>query len=866
MPRVSVIIPSYNHEKFVAEAIESVLKQTYQDFEIVITDDGSKDETVRIIKSFTDPRIKLFCFNQNQGACVAANKCISEAKGELISMLSSDDVFAHDKLEKQVRFLDQNPEVGAVFSYAQIIDEDGNNFTDENHFYKHIFIQTNRTRFEWLNHFFFKGNCLCHPSALIRKQCYDEIGQYDERFAQLPDFDLWIRLCMKYEIYILPENLVNFRVHKYEANASGNKPSTKIREALELPQILKNYLRPEIYGNFIKIFPKDLNGITTIEQELADFFVAMLALQISSPIYRYFGIETLYQVFSKKDVVSKLKNQYSYELSNFIKLTGEHDTFGIVTIFQLKQKLQQAQAESHRLKLQLLEASDIPNKVTSESLGLKSIIKYPLIHPVLEKKHRPLWSVMIPTYNGTKYLEKTLRSVLEQDIRADSMQIEVIDDCSTQDDPEELVREIGKGRVSFYRQPKNVSLIANWNACIGRARGYLVHILHQDDVVKLGFYSRLQAAFEKEPTIGAAFSRYFYMDNNGREQALSPLERETPGVISNWIERIAITQRIECPSIVVKREVYEKLGGFCQEAYYAADWEMWKRISAHYPVWYEPELLASYRLHSLSETSRLFKSGRNIADTRKSIEISESYLPITMAAELSNQARENCAFKALNIARRMLSAGDIDAAIAQMREGVKSSQSLNVILSVLELVQELVRNSNQYDLLLINALDQFLAEFQSNFQELFRKQQETALKENLKLRETNLIIFPDWSQPEDLLYQDLASVITKLVNHPDKNTIALLIHSGNLSKDEANLFLSQVVLNLLLEEDLDVADGPEVSLLGQLDEIQWKILFPQIQARINLKNENQNAITAVKAENIPVYKLDELSKLTSISI
>jgi hypothetical protein len=158
--------------------------------------------------------------------------------------------------------------------------------------------------------------------------------------------------------------------------------------------------------------------------------------------------------------------------------------------------------------------------------------EYPVITPVSGGSNQPLWSVMIPTYNGTKYLEQTLRSVLEQDPGSDLMQIEVVDDCSTQDDPEELVMEIGQGRVSFYRQPKNLGLIGNWNDCIRRARGYWIHILHQDDLVKFGFYSRLRAAVEREPTIGAAFCRYFYMDEKGHEQALSPLERETPGILS----------------------------------------------------------------------------------------------------------------------------------------------------------------------------------------------------------------------------------------------------------------------------------------------------------------------------------------------
>ena len=345
MARVTVIVPSYNHDKFVAEAIQSVLDQTYQDFEIVITDDGSSDQSVSIIKSFTDPRIKLFCFDQNQGACVAGNKCLSEAKGEFIAMLSSDDVFAPDKLEKQVRFLDHNPDIGAVFSYAQIIDEDGNDLADKNHFYQQIFIQPNRTRFEWLNHFFFKGNCLCHPSVLIRKECYDQVGQFDERFAQLPDYDFWIRLCMKYEIHIIPEKLIKFRVRKNEINASGNRVETAVRHYFEETQILKKYLRDEICDDFIKIFPiKLVNNDSEIplRKENVPFLLGMLAFQVQKKSYLYFGLNTIFETMGNKNIAPHIRDEYSFYFKNLIEITGNADIFNISKLEDLKLKLQQA--------------------------------------------------------------------------------------------------------------------------------------------------------------------------------------------------------------------------------------------------------------------------------------------------------------------------------------------------------------------------------------------------------------------------------------------------------------------------------------------------------------------------------------------
>ncbi|MBW4638131.1 MAG: glycosyltransferase [Gloeocapsa sp. UFS-A4-WI-NPMV-4B04] len=756
-PLISIIIPSYNHASFLGEAVESIINQTYENWECIIVNDGSPDDTSDVARAlinlYKNKSIHLL-EQQNDGVINARNVGFSKSLGEYILFVDADDKIHPNFLSETLSVLIEHSSVGFVYTDIQLFGVK-HDLISNGDFVPERFLNSNQAS----------------VTSLFRREIYEQVDGF-KKVMELgwEDWEFWISAYEKgWQGYRLGKAYLYYRQH-----ASGsrlqNLHSSHSNQALQKAKIIK--LHSKLYNQ------REVHWAENILR------------QHNSPLA--------------------------------IGLTDLH-------------LCQQRKPEIRR-------------------------IKYPAINYISEGVHRPLWSVMIPIYNGTKYLEQTLRSVLEQDPGSDLMQIEVVDDCSTQDDPEELVRKIGQGKISFYRQPKNLGLIGSWNDCIKRARGHWVHILHQDDVVKFGFYKRLQAAVEKEPNIGAAFCRYFYMDEKGFEQYLSPLERETPGVISNWIERIAVMQRIECPSIVVKREVYEDLGGFSQEAYYAADWEMWKRIAAHYSVWYEPELLACYRSHSSSESSRLIRSGANIADIRKAIEISESYLPTTIAAELSNQARENCAFKALNIARRMLSAGDIDAAIAQMREGIKSSQSSNVISLVLELIQELNKNSNQHNLFPINALDQLL----SAFQEPFSKQQEIALVEGLKLKEINLIIFPDWEQSEESLYQDLANVISSLVNHPNKNQVTLLIHTGNLSEDEASLVLSDSVMNLLMQEDLDVTDEPEIFLIGQLSVSEWEALLPRIQARIILLKENQEAISqanaysckSVQVGNIPVFEIN----------
>ncbi|HEY9298154.1 MAG TPA: glycosyltransferase [Phormidium sp.] len=301
------------------------------------------------------------------------------------------------------------------------------------------------------------------------------------------------------------------------------------------------------------------------------------------------------------------------------------------------------------------------------------------VPPVPEGIERPIWSVMIPTHNCAQYLRETLASVLSQDPGPDLMQIEVIDDCSIKDDPEKIVRELGGDRVVFYQQPQNVGHTKNFQTCLERSRGKLIHLLHGDDCVRDGFYKKMQKPFETNSEIGAAFCRSIIMDDCGHWQSICSLEQPESGVLSNWLERLVENQRICTPSIIVRRNVYEKLRGFDHRLSWTEDWEMWTRIAANFPVWYEVEPLALYRVHSSSNTGRYKRTGENIQDVRRNIEIIQSYLPESTAHKIAKKAREHWAFIALITASEMLTMGDISGAMIQIREGLKCSQSFSVI-------------------------------------------------------------------------------------------------------------------------------------------------------------------------------------------
>jgi glycosyltransferase involved in cell wall biosynthesis len=260
------------------------------------------------------------------------------------------------------------------------------------------------------------------------------------------------------------------------------------------------------------------------------------------------------------------------------------------------------------------------------------------------------------------------------------MQIEVVDDCSTRDDPAAVVAEVGNGRVTFYEQSHNVGHCRNFDTCLQRSRGKLIHLLHGDDLIREGFYQKMELAFAEHPEIGAAFCRYMSIDEQGYWQTISPLEQTQSGVISNWLEKIATGQRLQPPAMVVRREVYEELGGFDQRiAHYGEDWEMWVRIAARYPVWYEVEPLALYRIHPQSLTSQASRTGENGSDLRQVIEINRSSLPKADETYLTLQAKKNFALACLRRASRMLTARELDSALAQIWEAMKTYRSWNVM-------------------------------------------------------------------------------------------------------------------------------------------------------------------------------------------
>lgn len=231
--KVSVIIPSYNHGRFINAAIDSVLRQTFQDFEIIISDDCSTDDTMEKLCAYQNvPNIRVYRQSQTLGPVAAIQYLVRQSRAKYIALLNSDDMWEPEKLAKQVSYMEVHPETVACFTHALCVNENGDPFKRSKHLDK-IFTQPNRSAAQWVRYFWDNGNCICHPSVLVKREIYCNQYNLNDALRQLPDYDLWVRIFSENEIHIIQEPLTLHRRLNGKKNTSGRSFENVKRHNIE---------------------------------------------------------------------------------------------------------------------------------------------------------------------------------------------------------------------------------------------------------------------------------------------------------------------------------------------------------------------------------------------------------------------------------------------------------------------------------------------------------------------------------------------------------------------------------------------------------------------------------------------------------
>ncbi|OGM93849.1 hypothetical protein A2524_00620 [Candidatus Wolfebacteria bacterium RIFOXYD12_FULL_48_21] len=201
-PLISVIMPVYNAERFVKEAIESILHQTFTDFEFIIINDGSSDRSAEIIKSFTDPRIHMVS-QSNTGIIGALNTGLKIAQGTYIARMDADDMSEPVRLEKQVTFLRGHPDIALCGTWAKTISDTG----EETGAYDYPSTTHAEIKRAMLRH-----NPFIHPSVMFTKQAIEKVGRYRQEYKHAEDYELWTRIVATFNTANLPEYLFKYRI------------------------------------------------------------------------------------------------------------------------------------------------------------------------------------------------------------------------------------------------------------------------------------------------------------------------------------------------------------------------------------------------------------------------------------------------------------------------------------------------------------------------------------------------------------------------------------------------------------------------------------------------------------------------------
>ncbi|MGG6269755.1 glycosyltransferase family 2 protein [Leptolyngbya sp. AN03gr2] len=280
-PIISVIIPAYNAEKMIRETIESVLNQTFGNFEIVVVDDGATDKTVEVVQSIPDSRIKVFSYS-NGGLPTARNRGIEVSKGEYLTFLDADDLWTPDKLERQWQALEDHPEAGFAYSWTNFIDKDG----------KLLYRGTRYGNDTNIYHKLLVRNCLESGSnILVRRSAIEQIPHFDPDFPKAADWDFYIRLAAQFKSVCVPDYQIHYRIH--EGSSSFNIPASEkacltiidraFKQAPESLQHLKKYTLATIYTYYVT---KLLNFPSKRSNGILAFRYLRLATKYNPDLYK----------------------------------------------------------------------------------------------------------------------------------------------------------------------------------------------------------------------------------------------------------------------------------------------------------------------------------------------------------------------------------------------------------------------------------------------------------------------------------------------------------------------------------------------------------------------------------------------------
>jgi glycosyltransferase involved in cell wall biosynthesis len=528
VPMLSVLMPVYNAERYVAEAVDSILGQTFRDFEFLIIDDGSTDSSGAILRRYAerDPRIRVVS-RHNTGLLVALNELLGLARGELLARMDADDVALPDRLEREVNYLRDHPEVVCVGGRVMLIDPDGHPLGPG-----HL-----ETDHEELVEMGLSGLCpLNHPSVLMRREVVLAVGGYRPEYSTAEDLDLFLRLAEVGRLANLPVIVTRYRLHP-----------NSVSERQQRLQIAKS---------------RAVAAEASARLGLPDRFVERQPWRPSDRASRlnfatWFG----WAAYKRRD----RRGAVRYGLKAVAAVPWKQDGWRLLACALLKRPRTEPEAPVTEVNP---ETNSTSPRAAATTLG-------PAVNPAPGPDQAPTLSVLMPAYNAGRFIDQAIESVLAQSFS--DFEFIIVDDGSTDDTRAIIERYAARDpRIRLFSRP-NTGLVGARNDTLAPARGEFLAFLDADDVALPGRFERQVSYLQAHPEYVLVASRVIIIDPDG-----DPLRIMGEALGHEDLERGLLGARGQLlynSSVTARQQAVLAVGGYMPDTDPAEDLDLFLRLA-----------------------------------------------------------------------------------------------------------------------------------------------------------------------------------------------------------------------------------------------------------------------------------------------
>ena len=604
-PRFSILMTSYNYSNYIGAAIESVIGQTFPDWELLVVDDCSTDDSWCIIQDFKDPRIRTHRHSVNLGACAAYSQARSMAQGEYIACLDSDDLFMSNKLERQAEFFDRFPEIDICGTFITEIDSNGASnveATSQADWFNISVDLNDPSTWLWQNR-------LCHSSAVVRRKLHDRLGDFDNGLVYTPDWQFWLRALVEGARFaVIQEPLVSYRNHGGNITHK-NRECTLLEHANTCAHILFPWLKQQGRQDLVEagiqgfISHPDLGS----ESELISRISAILFSGVAMEEISIAMMRLLVKKESQLSAVYESKVWLESQLKETRAAISERDAaiFELGSVYQSRSWLVTKPLRklslvgisvSQIMRMSLIRFSSLLARKRLRN-GLRLLLNGDFsglnsaFHSVLRERRKlrvrevlaepmtpcpltagqPLISVIIPCFNYGKFVLGAIDSVLAQTL--ENVEIIVVDGGSTDGETVEILRAVQRPRTRILFRDGRHLVGDNRNYGIELARGRYICCLDADDTLDITYLEKA----------------VFYLETYGYDIVSTAIKfvGAKTGYLDN-MQRPDLTDMVNGNHIltcaVFRRLLWEDVGGYFDVGigmhHVAEDWDFWLRLVA----------------------------------------------------------------------------------------------------------------------------------------------------------------------------------------------------------------------------------------------------------------------------------------------